>query len=716
MALEPEIAAPQAVRTEYFCPMHPEVVKAGPGTCPKCGMALEPRSMTLDTSDPELTDMWRRFLVSAALTTPLLLVTMLEMVGVDVTHAIDGGMFAWIQLLLAAPVVLWGGWPFFVRGWASIIHRHLNMFSLIALGIGAAFLYSVIATVIPGAFPESIRTHGGMVPLYFEAAAVIVTLVLLGQVLELRARRQTGAAIRSLLELAPSTARRIDSTGLETEIPLADVLAGDQLRVRPGEKVPVDGVLVEGKSFVDESMISGEPLPVEKTVGERVTGATVNTTGSFLMRAEHVGQQTVLARIIEMVQHAQRSQAPIQRLADQVSAYFVPIVIAVALATFTVWLLFGPEPRFSYAFVNAIAVLIIACPCALGLATPMSIMVGVGRGALSGVLIKNAEVLEKMEEIDAVVVDKTGTLTIGKPQLLTIRPDQNLHEKELLRLAASVEQLSEHPIARAIVARAKAGGIALSVPEAFESLTGRGVRAQVGQAMVAIGNARLLNESGLEIPAAIAEAEALRREGQTVMFVAVDGRYAGLLGVADPIKESTPAAIGELHREGVTVTMLTGDNRTTAGAVAGKLGIDHVEADVLPERKADFVAKLQREGRKVAMAGDGINDAPALATADVGIAMGTGTDVAMESAGITLVKGDLRGIARARRLSRATMTNIRQNLFLAFVYNALGVPIAAGILYPWFGLLLSPMIASAAMSLSSVSVIANALRLRRISL
>lgn len=716
MALEPEIAAPQEVRTEYFCPMHPEVVNAGPGTCPKCGMALEPRSVTLDASDPELTDMWRRFLVSAAFTTPLLLVTMLEMVGVNVAHVFDGGMFAWIQLLLAAPVVLWGGWPFFVRGWESITYRHLNMFSLIALGTGAAFLYSVIATVIPGTFPESIRTHGGMVPLYFEAAAVIVTLVLLGQVLELRARRQTGAAIRSLLELAPSTARRIDSAGLETEIPLADVLAGDQLRVRPGEKVPVDGVLLDGKSFVDESMISGEPLPVEKKVGERVIGATVNTTGSFLMRAEHVGQQTVLARIIEMVQHAQRSQAPIQRLADQVSAYFVPIVIAVALATFTVWLLFGPEPRFSYAFVNAIAVLIIACPCALGLATPMSIMVGVGRGALSGVLIKNAEVLERMEKIDAVVVDKTGTLTIGKPQLLTIRPDQSLNEKELLRLAASVEQLSEHPIARAIVERAANDGIVLSVPEAFESLTGRGVKAQVGKATVAIGNARLLNESGLEIPAAIAEAEALRSEGQTVMFVAVDGRYAGHLGVADPIKESTPAAIGELHREGVRVTMLTGDNRTTAEAVAGKLGIDRVEADVLPERKADFVAQLQREGRKVAMAGDGINDAPALATADVGIAMGTGTDVAMESAGITLVQGDLRGITRARRLSRATMTNIRQNLFLAFVYNALGVPIAAGILYPWFGLLLSPMIASAAMSLSSVSVIANALRLRRISL
>ena len=717
MALEPEVPSIQPKRTEYVCPMHPEVVKPTPGNCPKCGMALEPREISpREEPDAELADMWRRFLVSAILTLPLLIVTMLEMVGVPIAHQFPGMSFAWIQLALATSVVVWGGWPFFVRGWQSIVNRHLNMFSLIALGTGVAFIYSVVATIAPGLFPASFRSHGGTVDLYFEAAAVIVSLVLLGQVLELRARHQTGAAIRSLLELAPTTARRIDQTGTESEVSLDQVVVGDRLRVRPGEKVPVDGIVADGTSFVDESMISGEPVPVEKKSGDSVIGATVNGTGSFVMRAERIGRDTVFSRIVDMVQQAQRSQAPIQRLADQVSGYFVPAVILAAIVTFVTWVWLGPEPRFSYAILNAVAVLIIACPCALGLATPMSIMVGVGRGAMAGVLVKNAQVLETMEKVDTLVLDKTGTLTEGKPRLLSIVPSQGVSKNDLLQLAACVEKVSEHPIAAAIVGQAVKLGLPLNDPDEFESITGRGVKARIGKKHVAVGNARLMSDLGIVADAGLTRAEELRKEGQTVMFVAIDGQFAGLLGVADPIKASTPDAIKELQSDGIEVIMLTGDNRTTAEAVGRKLGLLRVEADVLPESKAKFVQQLKSEGKIVGMAGDGINDAPALATADVGIAMGTGTDVAMESAGVTLVKGDLRGIARARHLSRATMTNIRQNLFLAFIYNLLGVPLAAGILYPWFGILLSPMIASAAMSLSSVSVIANALRLRRLEL
>lgn len=717
MALEPEDVSIQLKRTEYVCPMHPRVVQSTPGNCPMCGMALEPREVSMkEEPDAELADMWRRFLVSTILTLPLLVLTMLEMVGVRVAHQFPGKSFAWIQLLLATPVVIWGGWPFFVRGWQSIVNRHLNMFSLIALGMGVAFIYSVVATFAPDLFPTSFRSHGGTVDLYFEAAAVIVTLVLLGQVLELRARRQTGAAIRSLLELAPTTARRIDQNGIESEVSLDQVIVGDRLRVRPGEKVPVDGIVSEGTSFVDESMISGEPVPVEKRSGDSVIGATVNGTGSFVMHADRIGRDTVFARIVDMVQQAQRSQAPIQRLADQVSGYFVPAVILAAIVTFVTWVWLGPEPRFSYAILNAVAVLIIACPCALGLATPMSIMVGVGRGAMAGVLVKNAQVLETMEKVNSLVLDKTGTLTEGKPRLLSIVPSQGVSERDLLQLAASIEKASEHPIAAAIVVHAAKLGLSLNEPDEFESVTGRGVKARIGMKSVAVGNARLMDDIGIMPDAGSARAEELRKEGQTVMFAAIDGQFAGLLGVADPIKESTPHAIKELQRDGIEVIMLTGDNRTTAEAVGRKLGLHRVEADVLPESKAKFVQQLKSEGKIVGMAGDGINDAPALATADVGIAMGTGTDVAMESAGVTLVKGDLRGIARARHLSRATMSNIRQNLFLAFIYNLLGVPIAAGILYPWFGILLSPMIASAAMSLSSVSVIANALRLKRLEL
>ncbi|MBY0586599.1 heavy metal translocating P-type ATPase [bacterium] len=717
MALEPEVVTVLPKPTEYVCPMHPEVVQSTPGNCPKCGMALEPRELSArEEPDAELADMWRRFVVSAALTLPLLVVTMLEMVGVPIAHRLPGASFAWIQLALATPVVIWGGWPFFVRGWQSVAYRHLNMFSLIALGTGVAFIYSVVATVAPDLFPASFRSHGGTVDLYFEAAAVIVTLVLLGQVMELRARRQTGAAIRSLLELAPTTARRINQDGTEHEISLHVVVVGDRLRVRPGEKIPVDGIVAEGASFVDESMISGEPVPVEKRNGDSVIGATVNGTGSFVMRADKIGRDTVFARIVDMVQQAQRSQAPIQRLADQVSGYFVPAVMLAAMVTFVAWAWIGPEPKFSYAILNAVAVLIIACPCALGLATPMSIMVGVGRGAMAGVLVKSAQVLETMEKVDTLVVDKTGTLTEGKPRLLSIVPSEGFSENELLQLTASVEKVSEHPIAAAIVAQAVKLGLSVQDPNDFESVTGRGVKARVGEKHVAVGNARLMSDIGVVPETALARADELRQEGQTVMFAAINGEFAGLLGVADPIKESTPHAIEELQRDGVEVIMLTGDNRTTAEAVGRKLGLRRIEADVLPELKAKFVHQLKAEGKIVGMAGDGINDAPALATADVGIAMGTGTDVAMESAGITLVKGDLRGIARARRLSRATMTNIRQNLFLAFIYNMLGVPVAAGILYPWLGVLLNPMIASAAMSLSSVSVIANALRLRRLRL
>ncbi len=704
--------------TPYTCPMHPEIVQEGPGSCPICGMALEPKVVTAEEGpNPELEDMTRRFKWSVVLTVPVFLIAMSDLIpGAPLQHAVSPRLLGWIQLLLATPVVLWGGAPFFVRGWASVVARRLNMFTLIALGTGVAYAFSVVAILFPGALPASFLSHGAA-PVYFEAAAVITTLVLLGQVLELRARSRTGAAIRALLGLAPKHARIVHGDGTEEDVPLEGVKPGDRLRVRPGERVPVDGSVLEGASSVDESMVTGEPIPVEKTPGSRVTGGTVNGTGTLVMRAERVGADTLLAQIVRLVGEAQRSRAPIQRLADTVSSWFVPAVVAIAALAFAGWAHLGPEPRLAHALVNAVAVLIIACPCALGLATPMSIMVGVGRGAQAGVLVKNAEALERLERVDTIVVDKTGTLTEGKPRLQAVEPAGSVvSADELLRLGASLERASEHPLAAAIIAGAADRKIALAPVEGFRSLTGRGVAGTVGGREVALGNRRLLDEAKIDSDALAARADALRAEGQTVVFVAVDGRAAGLIGVADAIKASTPEAIALLHAEGLRIVMLTGDNRATADAVAKKLGIDEVEADVLPERKSEAVKRLQAGGRVVAMAGDGVNDAPALAQADVGIAMGTGTDVAMESAGVTLVKGDLRGIARARLLSRATMRNIRQNLFFAFVYNALGVPVAAGVLYPAFGLLLSPMIASAAMSLSSVSVIANALRLRRVDL
>jgi P-type Cu+ transporter len=718
MALEPLTSEAPMVRTQYVCPMHPEIVREGPGSCPICGMALEPRTVTAEEEhNPELADMTRRFWVSLILTIPLFLLAMSEMLpGNPVQSLLSAHVLSWVQLLLATPVVLWGGWPFSQRGWLSIINRSLNMFTLIAIGTGAAYVYSVIATLFPDLFPDSFRSHHGQVAVYFEAAAVITTLVLLGQVLELRARSQTSSAIKALLGLAPKTARVLRENAIEEDIPLDQVRPGDRLRVRPGEKIPVDGVVLEGTSAVDESMVTGEPIPVEKTPGVRVTGGTVNSTGSLIMRAERVGSETLLAQIVRMVSEAQRSRAPIQRLADQVSAYFVPAVVAIAILTLIVWGLFGPEPRMAYALVNAVAVLIIACPCALGLATPMSIMVGTGRGATAGVLIRNAEALEVMEKVDTLVVDKTGTLTEGKPRLTTVVALPGQSESELLRLAASLERGSEHPLAAAIVAGAHAKGLTLSATADFRSLTGKGVTGIVDGRAVMLGNRALFEEQTIGLDALATRAEALRRDGQTVMFVALDGHPVGLVGVADPIKDSTAEAVRMLREEGVRVVMLTGDSRTTAEAVARKLGIEEIEAEVLPEQKGHVIKRLQAAGRVVAMAGDGINDAPALAQAQVGIAMGTGTDVAMESAGVTLVKGDLRGIARARRLSRGTMRNIRQNLFFAFIYNAVGVPIAAGVLYPVFGLLLSPMIAAAAMSLSSASVIANALRLRTLSL
>jgi Cu+-exporting ATPase len=715
MALEP-VAPSTSHATEYVCPMHPQIVRPAPGTCPICGMALEPRTVTGVEENAELTDMTRRFWISVVLTAPLLVLVMSDMVLREpLRHLVPAGWMAWIQLALATPVVLWGGWPFFERGWASVINRSLNMFTLIALGVGTAYVYSVVATLAPGLFPSSFRSHGGEIGLYYEAAAIITVLVLLGQVLELRARGQTSSAIRALLGLAPKTARRIEGT-TEHDVPIEEVTPGDLLRVRPGERIPVDGVVTEGASAVDESMVTGEPIPVEKAPGARVTGGTVNGTGGFVMRAERVGSDTLLAQIVHMVSEAQRGRAPIQRLADVVSSYFVPAVVGLAVATFVVWAFVGPEPRMAYAIVNAVAVLIIACPCALGLATPMSIMVGVGRGATAGVLIKNAEALEVLEKIDTLVVDKTGTLTEGKPRLTAVAPAPRQSETEVLRLAASLERGSEHPLAAAIVAGAESKGLALTPARDFRSLTGKGVVGTVDGRRVALGNRKLLDELAVPASGLGDQAEALRRDGQTVMFVAVDGAVAGLIGVADPIKPSTIEAIDLLRRSGVRVVMLTGDNRTTAQAVARKLGIEDVEAEVLPDQKVEVIKRLQAERRRVAMAGDGINDAPALAQADVGIAMGTGTDVAMESAGVTLVKGDLRGIVRARRLSQATMRNIRQNLFFAFVYNALGVPIAAGVLYPFSGVLLSPIIASAAMSASSVSVVGNALRLRRVSL
>ncbi|HEU4371436.1 MAG TPA: heavy metal translocating P-type ATPase [Methylomirabilota bacterium] len=717
-ATPPVSPAPVRARAQWTCPMHPQIVRDAPGSCPICGMALEPRTAGVDEGpDPELVDMTRRFWVGLLLTLPLLVFVMGDMLpGQPLRHLIPGRMSAWLQLVLATPVVLWAGWPFFVRGWASIASRSLNMFTLIALGTGMAYVYSVVGTVAPGLFPESFRAHGDEVGLYFEAAAVITVLVLLGQVLELRARSQTSSAIRALLNLAPPTARRVRPDGSDEDVPLEAVQVGDLLRVRPGERVPVDGAVVEGATAVDESMVTGEPIPVEKVPGSRVTGGTVNGTGTVVLRAERVGSETLLARIVQMVGEAQRTRAPIQRLADQVSAWFVPTVVVIAVLTFIGWGLRGPEPRLAYGLVNAVAVLIIACPCALGLATPMSIMVGTGRGALAGVLIKNAEALELMEKVDTLIVDKTGTLTEGKPRLTAVKAVTGPDETSVLRLAASLERGSEHPLASAILAGATERGIAVAAAEEFRSVTGKGVVGRVEGHAVALGNLRLMQDLGVAVDALLAEADALRAEGQTVMFVALDGRAAGLVAVADPIKPSTPEALAALRRSGLRIVMVTGDSRRTAEAVARKLGIEQVEAEVLPERKSEVVRELQAQGRRVAMAGDGVNDAPALAQADVGIAMGTGTDVAIESAGITLVKGDLRGAVRARRLSRATMRNIRENLFFAFVYNALGVPIAGGVLYPVLGILLSPIIASAAMTFSSVSVIGNALRLRRIAL
>ena len=696
--------------------MHLEIVRDAPGACPICGMALEPRTVTLDERNPELEDMTRRFWWSAGITAPILAFMVSEFVpGQPLQHMLPPGWLNWLLLALASPVVLWGGWPFFVRGWVSVVNRHLNMFTLIALGVGAAYTYSVVATFAPGFFPDSFRVMGE-VAVYFEPAAVIVVLVLLGQVLELRARSRTSSAIKNLLGLAPKTARKIEADGTERDVPLDHIHVGDRLRVRPGERIPVDGAVLEGKSTVDESMVTGEPIPVEKTPGSTVTGGTVNATGQFIMEAQRVGSETLLAQIVRMVSEAQRSRAPIQRLADTVSAWFVPIVILVAVITFIAWSQLGPEPRLAHALVNAVAVLIIACPCALGLATPMSIMVGTGRGAENGVLLRNAEALEILEKVTTLVVDKTGTLTEGRPKLVTVMALEPFDEASLLRPVASLENASEHPLAGAIVTGAIERGVKLADVMEFESFTGQGVVGFVDSRQVAVGNLKLLESLSVDVGTLRGKAEELRRNGQTVMFIAIDMRPAGLVGVADPIKESTPEAIEALQREGVKVVMLTGDNRTTAEAVARSVGIDQVEADVLPDQKAAVVKRLQERGERVAMAGDGVNDAPALAVADVGIAMGTGTDVAIESAGVTLVKGDLRGIVRARRLSRATMRNIRQNLFFAFLYNVLGVPVAAGVLYPFVGLLLSPMIASAAMTFSSVSVIGNALRLRRISL
>ena len=717
MALEPDLASAPMLRTEYTCPMHPEIVRDEPGSCPICGMALEPRTAGLeDEPNPELVDMTRRFRVSAILGFPVFLLAMTDMLlGAGIGGRVDLRVTNWVGLVLATPVVLWGGWPFFVRAWASVVNRSPNMFTLIALGVGAAYIYSVAATVVPGWFPEGFSMHGVVEP-YFDTAVVITALVLLGQVLELRARSRTSSAIKQLLGLAPRTARRIVDDR-EEDVSISRVQVGDVLRVRPGEKIPVDGVVTDGHSSVDESMVTGEPLPVEKGTGDRLTGATVNGTGALLMRAERVGADTLLAQIVRMVSEAQRSRAPIQRLADSIAAWFVPAVVFVAVVSFIVWSIWGPEPRLALALVNAVAVVIIACPCALGLATPMSIMVGTGQGATAGVLIKNAEALERLEKVDVLLVDKTGTLTEGKPRLVSVTATAGVQdERELLGLAASLEQASEHPLAAAIVAGARERQAPVYGVTEFRSETGKGVAGRVDGREVFLGNAALMRDRGIDPGIAAKQADALRAEGQTVVFVVVDRKFAGLLGVTDPIKPSTPEAVAALHGEGLRVIMLTGDSRATAEAVARKLGLDDVIAEVLPAEKRSIVQRLEREGHSVAMAGDGINDAPALAEATVGIAMGTGTDVAMESAGITLVKGDLRGISRARRLSRATMRNIRQNLFLAFVYNAIGVPVAAGILYPFTGTLISPIWASAAMTLSSVSVISNALRLRRLSL
>ncbi|HSR54136.1 MAG TPA: copper-translocating P-type ATPase [Acidobacteriota bacterium] len=717
MALERMASAEMPNEVEYTCPMHPEVVRQEPGNCPICGMALEPRSVSVEGEEenPELRDMTRRFLLAAVFTVPLVFVAMgvlLPAIERLLSSLMSMHTRVWLELALATPVCLWSAWPFYARAVQSVRNRSLNMFTLIGLGVSVAYLYSLVAALFPGIFPPSFRDASGEVAVYFEAAAVITTLILLGQVLELRARSQTSAAIKELLGMAAKSARRLREDGSEEDVPLEAVQKGDRLRVRPGEKVPVDGVVIEGSSSIDESMVSGEPIPVHKQAGDPVVGATINGTGGFVMRAEKVGAETLLSRIVAMVAEAQRSRAPIQKLADIVAGYFVPIVVLIAVATFTVWSLIGPQPRMAHALINAVAVLIIACPCALGLATPMSIMVATGKGATMGVLFKNAEAIEVLRKVDTLVVDKTGTLTEGKPQLVSVLTEDGIEEAELLRLAATLERGSEHPLAAAIVQGAEQRGVESAESESFDSVTGKGVQGRVDGHLVALGNRALMEDLGIDAGHMAARAEELRAEGQTVMFVCVGGMPAGLIGVADPVKENTPEAIASLHKEGMRIVMMTGDNKTTAQAVAKKLGIDDIMADVLPDQKADKVKQLQAEGGIVAMAGDGINDAPALAQAQVGIAMGTGTDVAMESAGVTLVKGDLRGIVRARRLSRKTMANIKQNLFFAFVYNAAGVPIAAGVLYPAFGLLLSPIIAAAAMSFSSVSVVGNALRLR----
>jgi Cu+-exporting ATPase len=712
MALEPATLKAPATRTEYTCPMHPKIVRTEPGSCPICGMALEPREITAEEANPELVDMTRRFWISVALAVPLLALMGSELLpSMPLQHLLSAKAWAWIEFALATPVVLWCGWPFFVRGWQSVINRSLNMFTLIALGTGASYLYSVVATVAPQIFPASFRTEGGEIGLYFEPAVVIIALVLLGQVMELRARSRTGSAIRALLGLAPKMAKRVDERGGELDVSLEEVRVGDRLRVRPGEKVPVDGVVLEGHSSVDESMVSGESIPIEKDAGAKVTGGTVNGTGGFLMRAERVGADTLLSQIVRMVSQAQRSRAPIQRLADRVAGYFVPAVILIAVITFFAWLLAGPPPQFAHALVNAVAVLIVACPCALGLATPMAIMVGTGRGASAGILIRNAEALEIFGKVDTLVVDKTGTLTEGKPTLHSVIPQPGIGESELLQLVASLERSSEHPLAAAIVRGAEARDLKLIDVREFRSMTGKGVSGTVSDRQIAVGNAELFRELSIDSARLRDEAEALRREGQTVMLVAMDGKAAGLVSVSDPIKDSTAEAIRELKAAGLKIMMVTGDNATTARAVAEKLGIGF-EADVLPQKKAEVIKGLQQQGSIVAMAGDGVNDAPALAQANVGIAMGTGADVAMEAGGITLLSGDLRGVLRARRLSQSTMRNIRQNLFFAFIYNSVGVPVAAGVLFPFLGLLLNPMIAAAAMSFSSVSVIANSLRLR----
>lgn len=708
---------PMPEGTQYTCPMDPEIITDGPADCPICGMALEPMMPSADAGpNPELIDFTKRFWVSALFSVPLMILTMGPLVGLPVREWIGERQAIWTELFLALPVVLWAALPFFKRGWSSLVTRNLNMWTLIMLGVGAAFGYSVVATLAPGVFPQSFRAADGTVPVYFEAAAVIITLVFLGQVLELKARERTGSAIRALLDLSPKTARRIAEDGTETDVPLEAVLAGDLLRIRPGESVPVDGVVVEGHSSLDESLITGEPLPVEKIAGSALTGGTLNRNGSLVMRAERVGAETMLSRIVGLVAKAQRSRAPIQGLADRVAAWFVPTVVSVAVLAFVLWSVWGPAPSMSYALVAAVSVLIIACPCALGLATPMSIMTATGRGAQTGVLIRDAEALERFASVDTLIVDKTGTLTQGKPALTDIVAAPGRSEEETLRLAAALEHVSEHPLAEAIVAGAQARGLKLAEVKAFEAVTGKGVSGTVEGHAVALGNRAMMDDLNIDVSAFVPQADGLRGEGKTVMFVVIDGAYGGLVAVEDPIKDTTPQAIAALHKAGLTIIMATGDNQRTAEAVARRLGIDEIRADVLPEDKKALVDELRAKGKSIAMAGDGVNDAPALAAADVGIAMGTGADVAMESAGITLVQGDLTGIVRARRLAQATLGNIKQNLFFAFIYNTAGVPVAAGILYPFFGILLSPMIAAAAMSLSSISVIGNALRLRNLRL